>query len=78
MLSAVNRHSLNQLVNRSDTALLGWSGTRRQLPRLAWRAATHGWPSGVYRSKAFPGLPPSLPFALDAAVLARLLDWPPM
>ena len=36
------------------------------------------WLSGVYRFMAFPGLPPSFPFALEAAFLARLLDWPPI
>lgn len=30
-----------------------------------------------YRSTAFRGLPPSLPFALDAAFFALLLDRPP-
>ena len=41
-------------------------------------AARHTWLARVYRSKTFLGLPPSLPFALEAAFLARLLDWPPI
>jgi len=35
------------------------------------------WPGRIYRPTAFRGLPPNLPFLLDATFLARLLDWPP-
>ena len=44
-----------------------------------WAKRPHpeGWPRR-YRSTAFLGLPPSLPFALAAAFLALLLDWPPI
>ena len=56
-----------RIVGHSETA-----------PTIAGRADTLGGPSGVYRSKTFPGLPPSLPFALEAAFLVRLLEWPPI
>jgi hypothetical protein len=46
-------------------------------------AAHHEWTlhtisGSTGRGAAFLGLPPSFPFALEAAFLALLLDWPPI
>ena len=53
MLSAVNRHSLNQLVKRSDTALLGWWHSETA-PAIGL-AGRHTWLA--FRRLPFQGLP---------------------